>query len=101
MICQGDEICRMYWRMTIICISLFLSRGRQTTNLKNSVFVLMHTGQSLTTTLALFFLEHTSGRYYMRFGLFVKDYQTINLKELHFRYHAYQSYADYLQLLCS
>jgi len=32
----------------------------------------------------------------MRFTLLVKDYQTINLKKLHFRYHAYLSYADHL-----
>ena len=32
----------------------------------------MHIGHSLTSMSALFFLEHTSGRYYMRFSVFVK-----------------------------
>jgi hypothetical protein len=46
----------------------------------------MHIGHSLTSTFALFFLEHTSGRYYIRFALFVKDYRTINLKKFYSRF---------------
>jgi len=36
---SGDEICRMYWRMIIICTLLFLSRVYQTINLKKRAFV--------------------------------------------------------------
>ena len=62
MICQGDEICRMYWRMVIICTLLILSRVVRQFTLRNRVFVFHHLGQLLTSTSAGLVLGRTYWR---------------------------------------